>query len=212
MTDSASRQPSRGISGRSVLLRQLIRWHWVSSALALFGMLFFSISGITLNHAADISASPQLSVIETRLPAELTEALLETDRASGLPESFHHWLDRELEISVRGAAMEQSDHELYFSRPRPGGDAWLNILLPEGELIWESTDRGWISWLNDLHKGRHTGTAWRWFIDVFAVVSLVFCLTGLGILALHASERRGVWPVTGLGVLVPLLLLLLLVH
>src|SRR3546814_1996679 len=51
------------------------------------------------------------------------------------------------------------------------------------------TDRGWIAYLNDLHKGRHTGAAWSWFLDLFAVACLVFSLTGLVLLQMHAGQR-----------------------
>lgn len=205
-------QKSPGLLSGGSVLRHLLSWHWVSSALALCGMLFFSFSGITLNHAADIAAVPQITLIETQLPAGLVSDVQNSDRSEGLPLTLVGWLQQELGLSVQRAEVEWTDHELYLSMPRPGGDAWLSILLPTGELTWESTDRGWIAWLNDLHKGRHTGVVWSWFIDVFAVVSLVFCLSGLGILAVHARERRQIWPVAGLGVVVPLLLLLLFVH
>ncbi|NIV36045.1 MAG: hypothetical protein GWN58_43325, partial [Anaerolineae bacterium] len=32
-------------------LGTLRQWHWISSALCLVGMLLFSVTGITLNHA-----------------------------------------------------------------------------------------------------------------------------------------------------------------
>ena len=96
--------------------------------------------------------------------------------------------------------------------PRPGGDAWLRIDLADGGAEYESTDRGWISYLNDLHKGRNAGPAWSWFIDIFAGACLVFCVTGFFILQMHAGRRPMTWPMVGLGLLVPCLLALLLVH
>ena len=50
------------------------QWHWISSAVCLVGMLLFAFTGITLNHAADIEASPQVQTTE----AELSEGLLAT--------------------------------------------------------------------------------------------------------------------------------------
>lgn len=77
---------------------------------------------------------------------------------------------------------------------------------------YELTDRGLIAWLNDLHKGRHTGAAWRLFIDLFALASVVVSLSGLLILAAHAGKRAAVWPAVGLGVVVPALLAILFIH
>ena len=47
---------------------------------------------------------------------------------------------------------------------------------------------------------------------MFAIACLVFCITGLFLLQMHAHQRGMTWPMVGLGLLVPLLLLLLLVH
>jgi hypothetical protein len=198
---------------RSRWLRRLMTWHWISSALALFGMLLFAFTGITLNHAGQIPATPVVETVEARLPPELIKSLSSRTDASpaDLPGDLRRWLGKE-GIGLGNAQPEWSDYELYVSLPRPGGDAWLSVDFESGELLYESTDRGWISYLNDLHKGRNTGTAWSWFIDLFAVLCIVFCLTGLGVLYLHARERISVWPITGLGVMVPLLLAILLVH
>jgi len=84
--------------------------------------------------------------------------------------------------------------------------------LESGELEYELTDRGWIAYFNDLHKGRHSGEAWSWFIDLFAVACVVFSLTGLLLLQRHAGNRPSTWPLVGLGLVIPLLLALLFIH
>ena len=43
--------------------------------------------------------------------------------------------------------------------------------------------------LNDLHKGRDTGTAWAWIIDVSAFLMTLVSLTGL-ILIFFLQKRR----------------------
>ncbi|MBN9002590.1 MAG: PepSY-associated TM helix domain-containing protein, partial [Rhizobiales bacterium] len=95
---------------------------------------------------------------------------------------------------------------------RRGGDAWLSIERDSGAVAYEVTDSGWIAYLNDLHKGRHTGKAWGWFIDLFAAVAIVFCLTGLLLLYLHANRRRATWPVVSMGLVIPALLVVLFIH
>ncbi|MEE3009378.1 MAG: PepSY-associated TM helix domain-containing protein, partial [Pseudomonadota bacterium] len=56
------------------------------------------------------------------------------------------------------------------------------------------------------------GAVWFWFIDLFAVATLLFALTGLALMALHAKRRPATWPVTALGLIVPWLLIALFVH
>ncbi|MBI5335408.1 MAG: PepSY-associated TM helix domain-containing protein [Burkholderiales bacterium] len=209
--------PSSPTSTRAAWLKTLHQWHWVSSAICLIGMLLFALTGITLNHAADIPAQQTVQQRSAQLPADL-RALLRADaadddeRKAELPPPVRDWLQQALDIELPAAQAEWSLDEVYIALPRPGGDAWLRIARDSGEVEYERTDRGWISYLNDLHKGRHTGAAWKWFLDVFAAACLVFCLTGLLILKFHAAQRPGTWPMVALGLVLPLLLLILFTH
>ena len=206
MTDTTTGQ-------RSFWLRHLHRWHWISSALCLIGMLLFAFTGITLNHAAQIEARPAITEREAVLPPTLLASLtVPDDTAAPLPAALRDYLAQEIGIDPGRRPAEWSDSEIYLPLPRPGGDAWLSIDLSSGELLYEHTDRGWIAWLNDLHKGRNTGTAWAWFIDVFAVACLVFCITGLFLLHLHGRQRPATWPLVGFGLVAPLLLIILFIH
>ncbi len=198
-------------------LKQLHTWHWISSAMCLVGMMLFAITGITLNHASSIEAKPQIVQRQLQLPAELLPLVHPADDAADenkpLPAALQAWMGRTLARSFDGTlAAEWTADEIYLAQPRPGGDAWLRIDRRSGAAEYESTDRGWISYLNDLHKGRHTGTAWSWFLDIFAVACLVFCITGLLILKYHATHRPSTWPLVGIGFVLPALLALLLIH
>ncbi|HYP81731.1 PepSY-associated TM helix domain-containing protein [Variovorax sp.] len=204
---------------RAYWLKTLHEWHWVSSALCLFGILLFSVTGITLNHASQIESKPRVSTRQQQLAAPLVDSLVQalpTARAHGgrapLPMPLQAWLEEQWEIGTADLEAEWSPQEVYLSLPRPGGDAWLRIGLPDGELEYERTDRGWVSYLNDLHKGRHTGAAWRWFIDILGAAALVFAVTGFFILKMHAGNRPFTWPMVGMGLLAPVLLALLLIH
>ena len=195
--------------------RQFHTWHWVSSAVCLVGMLLFAITGITLNHAGSIESAPVVTTQEATLPDEALTALQqvdETDTSAPVPDAVADWLDREWGINANGRAPEWNETELYIALPRAGGDGWVSIDRETGEVLHEDTDRGWIAYLNDLHKGRDTGTAWSWFIDIFAVASVIFSLTGFLLLQLHARRRPSTWPLVGMGVIVPLFLLIFLMH
>ncbi|MNR93284.1 hypothetical protein D3C72_243350 [compost metagenome] len=203
---------------RAYWLKTLHQWHWISSALCLLGMLLFSATGITLNHSSQIEAKPQVSTQELQLPPALQTQLAKphtasSDKESGpLPAALQGWMKTQLSIDVSEREVEWSPEEVYIALPRPGGDAWVRIDRASGTVEYESTNRGWISYLNDLHKGRHTGVAWSWFIDIFAAACLIFSITGLFILKMHASNRPSTWPIVGLGVLIPFLLAILFIH
>jgi hypothetical protein len=146
------------------------------------------------------------------MPEPLQASLHDKMPTQGLPLALRQWLEAELSIRLDGRDAEWSDGELYIGLPRPGGDAWLSLDVESGALEYESTDRGWIAYLNDLHKGRNTGTAWFWFIDVFAVLCVVFSLSGLLLLQRYAGNRPSTWPMVGLGLVLPVLLALLFIH
>lgn len=202
---------------RAFWLKHLHRWHWISAALCLAGLLLFAITGVTLNHAAWITAAPRVATTTLEVPAELlaaarTVAARLPNPAAPLPPDLAHWLDDHLGVRLAHRQVEWSAQEIYVSLPRPGGDAWLALDFDSGEVTHEVTDRGWIAYLNDLHKGRSTGGQWSLFIDLFALATLVFTATGLGLLKMHAAHRSGTWPLAGLGLVVPLLIALLAIH
>jgi hypothetical protein len=199
---------------RAEYMRQVKQWHWISGAISLIGMLLFAITGITLNHASLITATPAVTTKEAKIPDAILATLkadTETKKAP-LPAALAQWAKSEMQLNVSGQVAEWSRDEIYISLPRPGGDGWLSIDRSTGEARSERTDRGWIAFANDLHKGRHAGNVWGIFIDVFAVACIVFCVTGLLLLQLFAKGRSSTWPLVGLGFVVPLLIAVFLIH
>jgi hypothetical protein len=177
-------------------------------------MLLFAVTGLTLNNASHIESRAVVTSREARMPDAVLQQLSPppAQKKAPLPAPVAQWLDQTLDASAAGKPAEWSADEVYLSLPRAGGDAWLSIDLASGDVEYERTDRGWISYLNDLHKGRNTGRAWSWFLDIFAVACLVFSLTGLVLLKMHAGNRSATWPMVGLGVVIPVVLALLFIH
>ncbi|WP_132255807.1 PepSY-associated TM helix domain-containing protein [Methylobacterium segetis] len=207
-----ARRRARG--RRAFWLKQLYAWHWVSSALCLVGMLLFTVTGFTLNHAGRFEARAAVESRDAVLPRDLREALaaLPASGRAALPGPVADWLKGELGVAAAGREAELSRSEALLSLPRPGGDGFVSIGRSDGAVLYERSSRGWISYLNDLHKGRNAGAAWSLFIDLFAGACLIFCLTGLILLHFHAGRRPATWPVVGLGLALPLGLALLFIH
>lgn len=199
-------------SRRSWWLKTLHRWHWISAAVSLAGLLVFAVTGITLNHAAQIEAEARVETVTGTLPPAMLDGLAAHPASGPLPAALASWLSDEHGIRAGGREAEWDDFEVYVSLPRPGGDAWLAIDRETGGFEYERTHRGAIAWLNDLHKGRNTGAAWRWFIDLLAVACVLFAATGLWLLWLHARQRGATWPLVASGVVLPVLLILLFMH
>ncbi len=217
MTDDAtpSARPKTALNARrSFWLKQLHQWHWISAAVSLAGLLLFAVTGITLNHAAQIPAEPVVVETTAVLPAPLLERLaaFPEDTTDPVPDAVARWAADALEAQIAGRPTETTADEIYVALPEPGGDGWLTIDRATGEALRERTTRGWIAWANDLHKGRNTGPVWYWFIDVFAVACGVFAVTGFALAWMHARQRPSTWPLLGLGVLIPVVIALLFIH
>ncbi|HEY6125759.1 MAG TPA: PepSY-associated TM helix domain-containing protein [Steroidobacteraceae bacterium] len=196
---------------RMQLYRTMHLWHWISAAVCFAALTLFTVTGITLNHASAISAEPEVTSGEARLPENL-RATLATANTDVVPADIAAWAEDSFDVSLRDAAAEWSEEELYLSAPGPGRDAWVSIDRASGTAKYESTDRGWLAYFNDLHKGRNTGIAWIVFIDVVAVAVLFFSLTGLVLLWIQARQRKSTWPLVGGGIALVTVLMIFLVH
>lgn len=214
MHQMTSPRPVVKKSRKSFWLKQLHTWHWMSSAISLIGLLLFAITGFTLNHAADIEGTPVVTQKTAQLPPPLLRQLGAAAPAGAktpLPPLVARWVEANFPVRA-GAEAEWSADEVYLPAPRPGGDAWVAIDRATGEASGEITSRGWISYLNDLHKGRNSGAEWSLFIDIFAGACLVFAITGLFLLQLHSAKRKSTWPLVGAGIAIPAVLAIIFIH
>ena len=191
--------------------RTMHSWHWISAAICLAALLLFCITGITLNHADAIGASPSIEKGSAQVPNSL-RADLAAARTLPLSPSMSDWIEDQLDAPLNGAAIEATPEEIYVSVPGPGRDAWISIDRADGSAKFEVTDRGWVAYFNDLHKGRNTGLVWKIFIDVVAAACVFFSLTGLVLLWIQARQRTSTWPLVSLGVGVLIALMIVFAH
>jgi hypothetical protein len=195
--------PARPLKRRlSIRFAKLMRWlHIYLSMFSLGVVLFFSVTGITLNHP-DWFFSEALSRREAE--GEIKAAWLHpkppapsaTDAGSGNDP------DRQvakLEIvehmrsahSIHGALADfrVDDGECVVSFKGPGYAADAFIDRETGHYRLSETYHGFIAVINDLHKGRDTGPVWSVLIDVSAVLMTFISLTGL-VLLFYLKLRR----------------------
>ena len=200
-------------SRKAFWLKQLHMWHWMSSAVSLIGLLLFAITGFTLNHAADIEGTPVIVEKTAQMPPAILRKLGHgpADGTGVLPPPVAEWVEASFPVKARAEA-EWSADEVYLPAPRPGGDAWVAINRATGSVTGEITSRGWISYLNDLHKGRNSGGEWSLFIDIFSFACFVFAITGLFLLQLHSAKRKSTWPLVGLGLAIPVAIAVVFIH
>lgn len=164
-------------------LASALRWlHIYISMFTLMLVLFFSVTGITLNHPEWFSEG------KTRR-TELTGTVSTDWLAPGVQDETKV---AKLEIveylrkthNLKGAVDEfrVDEAECMISLKSAGYSADCFINREKGTYQLTTLEEGTIAVMNDLHKGRHTGKAWAGVIDFSAIFLVVVALTGLGLM------------------------------
>ncbi|XZE20826.1 PepSY-associated TM helix domain-containing protein [Pirellulaceae bacterium SH449] len=176
--------PKNGPVKRS--LAKAFRWvHLYVSLLGFASLMFFAWTGITLNHPAWFGAStPTLRDQEGKLEIDLLTAPI--DRLM-LAEELR---DRH-RLRGKVARFEESELDIMVVFKSPGYAADVFIDRATGTYTVSETAHGITSIMNDLHKGRDSGEAWSWLIDVSAIVMMVMSLSGFGLL-FYMKKKRAV--------------------
>ena len=159
---------------RAFFLKQLYQWHWISSGLCLVGMVLFALTGITLNHAGQIEASPAVASREASCRRHMSQPLAQQPAVTKapLPDATSAWLKREMGVERQERETEWSAREVYVALPRPGGDAWMSIDRDSGGRPMKSPTAAGSPISTTCTRAATPAPAWSWFIDLFAVAAI----------------------------------------
>ena len=182
---------------------------YLSTAL-FFLLILFCVSGIILNHVSWLENDKHNGQNQLLVSAELFEkAQANLDTLPSLYPEIEQYMQQQFSLSnVKSIEWEKEDALVMLDYPLPAGFAYAEIYFQTGELNIDYQTGGFMSLIGDLHKGRHTGEAWSWVIDISAVLMILFAITGLFILFQNRKKRAaGLW-LTLLGVATPLVIYL----
>ena len=170
-----------------------VRWLHIYISTALFTLLlFFSITGITLNNGwYDADGNSEHTVV-----SEINEL----HRASWFVTKEGRWspnlsdillyLQQEYSLgSLSSIDVDDSSQELYIEYHVPSGGASVYISAEDSVIEIDIEKGSMLGVLNDLHKGRHSGTFWSWLIDISAGLMVLFALTGI-VLLFHGKKHQ----------------------
>jgi hypothetical protein len=186
----------RKLSGR---VYATARWLHVYMSMASFlAMLFFAITGVTLNH-------PEWTPGSTEVVDDFSGVLPPTWRTGDTVDWLAVSEYLRTQHDVRGALadyrLDEFEGSIAFRAPGYLADAFIDPDTGAYELT--VVQAGTIGVLNELHRGTDAGAAWGWLIDVAGGLLTLIALTGLGILVfLNRFRRMGltVMALSGLGV------------
>ena len=196
--------------------RRTHRWsrliHVYTSMVALLVVLFFAITGITLNHPAwTFGDGTDTETVTGTFPfdTQLTAA----DGTEGDVDFLSISEYVRVNYDVRGdvdsfeatSTANSNEGSITFENPGYSADLFFDVETGEFELTVEQ--QGWVAVMNDLHKGRDTGSAWKWVIDVAAGFLVVISVTGLAMQFFLRKRRRSALLAAGAGAITLIVLI-----
>jgi uncharacterized protein len=165
----------------------LSRWlHLYLSMVCFLVVLFFAVTGLTLNHTEWFDGKQVEKKYEGRLPAAWVN---NQDTSSIKKMEIVEFIRKNYGIKgyVSDFFIEEEQCSVSFKGPGYSADAFIN--RKDGSLQLTELRMGLFAVLNDLHKGRDSGKGWAWLIDASAVLLTLVSLTGL-LMLLFLKKRR----------------------
>jgi len=165
----------------------VVRWlHLYLSVVSFLLVLFFAVTGLTLNHADWFEDAARTADIKGQLNQKwVVGEDTTTVNKLAIVEYFrsaHHLQGRVSEFRI-------DEQECSVSFRGPGYSADIFINRPDGKFELTETRLGLWAVMNDLHKGRDTGRGWSWVIDIAAIFMTLVSVTGL-LLLLFLKKKR----------------------
>ncbi len=197
-------RPGNSTNGRGK--RRVHSWlrfaHVYTSMISLLIVLFFGITGITLNHPSwTFGDETTISTYAGTLP----ENAASTDEAEFLLAS--EYVRTEYNVGGEVADFSLADGEGSITYKGPGYGADLFFDTETGDYSLTVQEQGWVGVMNDLHKGRDTSTLWRWVIDLSAGLLVAVALTGLGVQFFLRKRRFSALTWSAIGATVSVILI-----
>jgi hypothetical protein len=180
VSDQTPRTGGSSTEGTAKLKRKThfwLRWtHVYTSMISLIIVMFFGITGITLNHPDWTFGTEAQATTDTGiLPVDaITDGEVEFLVVSEFVRNTHGVKGHVTNFGTDGA-----EGTISFKNPGYGAEIFFNI--DSGTYSLSQNSQGWVTAMNDLHKGRDSNTAWRWVIDVSGGLLVLISVTGLGI-------------------------------
>jgi hypothetical protein len=168
-------------------LASVSRWLHIYLSMASFAIvLFFAVTGLTLNHADWFADQTKTTRQKGIMPAKWVN---NPDTAKVAKLEVVEFLRKKYGVKgyLSDFAIDDSECSVTFKGPGYASDVF--ITRETGEYDLSETRMGLVAVMNDLHKGRDSGSKWAWVIDVSAIFMSVISLSGL-ILILFIKRKR----------------------
>lgn len=159
--------------------------HGWLSAFAFIALFFFALTGLLLNHSDWFKAETEEQTQNLTLPEPVLKQIAAQENPS---DALLSYVRRQQDIIGRYQSSEVMDSEVMIHLENPAGATDIWAMLDTGEVEVTSKAASTVSLIKDLHRGKNSGTAWSWFIDIASIVILILSVAGF-ILFLSIKSR-----------------------
>ena len=170
--------------------RNTSNWsRWLHIYLSMFSfiiLLFFAVTGITLNHTEWFADQQKTTSMNGKLNLEWV-SVKDTARIAKLNIVEFLRNTHGIKGAVGEFSIDENQCTISFNGPGYTADAFVN--REDGSYEVSETKTGIWGVLNDLHKGRDSGKTWGWLIDASAVLMVLVSMTGLIMLFFLKKKR-----------------------
>lgn len=162
-----------------------LRWlHTYTSMISLLVVLFFSLTGITLNPPDWLFGGKE---VQREVTGTMPAGWIKNGEVNWLTVAEELRAAQGLKGRVGDTRADGQEADISFAAPGYSADAFIDTKT--GQYTVNILEQGSVAVLNDLHKGRDAGTAWKWVIDLSGAILTLVSLTGIGILLLLKKTR-----------------------
>jgi hypothetical protein len=173
---AASRQPRPMAAWKISFYRQCRLWHGYLSALAFIALIFFSLTGILLNHP-DWLKQGETPPLETSIALPAT-AIAAARRQTDAPRALAALLENRDGIRGAFSSGEIEEDEAFLRFDGVTGNTSVTLDLETGKAMVTQRRADAVTIINDLHRGKNAGAAWKLLIDISSGLFLVLSLIG----------------------------------
>ncbi len=159
--------------------------HAYTSMIALLLVLFFGITGITLNHPDWTFGDEPTTTTDS---GTFTFEVAPDGAVDFLAVSEQLRDDYGISAPVSDHQVTGTTGSISYRAPGYAADATFDVDTAQYRIAIEQ--QGWVGVMNDLHKGRDADRSWTWAIDVAGGLLVVIALSGLVLQLLLKRRRR----------------------
>jgi len=179
--------------------REIATWtRWVHIYLSLFSftaLLFFAVTGITLNHPSWMDGQQKVDQVKGNVAVNWVHP--DSSRVKELMVVEYLRNRYHINAPLSDFLVQETECSISFKGPGYAAEGIIDRVTGGFELTIARS--GLIAILNDLHKGRDSGTTWARFIDISAILMSLVSLTGFLMIFFLKKKRFSGLLITAIG-------------